>query len=92
MPPALFFEMVKIRAFSDAQLKTFAGQHIHAHSIDAILAPSLVYAYGVTKDLTIIAPRCPSSSAQDVREGHHSHGPARQHAWTSAATRPASAT
>ena len=51
---AIFFEMVKINPFSDEQLKTFAGKHIHAHSLDAILAPTLVYAYGVTNDLTII--------------------------------------
>jgi Putative MetA-pathway of phenol degradation len=72
---AIFFEMVKINAFSDAQLKAFAGKHIHAHSIDAILAPTLVYAYGVTNDLTVSA-RLPYITRQDIREGHHSHGPA----------------
>ncbi len=72
---AIFFEMVKIDAFSDAQLKTFAGRHIHAHSLDAILAPTLVYAYGVTNDLTIIGRR-PVVTRTDIREGHHSHGPA----------------
>jgi Putative MetA-pathway of phenol degradation len=72
---ALFFEMVKIDAFTDAQLKTFAGKHIHAHSLDAILAPTLVYAYGVTKDFTIIG-RVPVILREDIREGHHSHGPA----------------
>jgi len=72
---AVFFEMVKIDAFSDAQLKSFAGQHIHAHSMDAILAPTLVYAYGVTNDLTIIG-RLPIVIRTDIREGHHSHGPA----------------
>ncbi len=71
---ALFFEMVKINAFTDAQLKTFAGKHIHAHSLDAILAPTLVYAYGVTKDFTIIG-RVPVIMREDIREGHHSHGP-----------------
>ena len=45
----VLFEMVKIRAFSDAQLIDFAGKHIHAHSLDAILAPTLVYAYGLTR-------------------------------------------
>jgi hypothetical protein len=71
----VFFEMVKIRAFSDTELTTFARKHIHAHSIDAILAPSLVYAYGLTKDLTLSA-RLPVIIRQDIREGHHSHGPA----------------
>lgn len=70
---AVFFEMVRIDAFSDAQLKTFAGQHIHAHSLDAILAPTLVYAYGVTNDLTLIG-RLPYVARRDIREGHHSHG------------------
>ena len=71
----VFFEMVKIRAFSDTELTTFAGKHIHAHSIDAILSPSLVYAHGLTKDLTLSA-RLPVIIRQDIREGHHSHGPA----------------
>lgn len=72
---AIFFEMVKIDPFSDAQLKAFAAKHIHAHSLNAILAPTLVYAYGVTNDLTVSA-RLPFIVRQDVREGHHSHGPA----------------
>jgi len=71
----IFFEMVKIGPFSDAQLAAFAGQHIHAHSLDAILAPTLVYAYGVTSDLTVSA-RLPILVRKDIREGHHSHGPA----------------
>jgi len=72
---AVFFEMVSIDAFTDAQLKTFAGQHLHVHSLDAILAPTLVYAYGVANDLTVIA-RLPVLMRQDIREGPHSHGPA----------------
>jgi Putative MetA-pathway of phenol degradation len=72
---AIFFEMVKINPFSDTELKTFAGKHIHAHSLDAILAPTLIYAYGVTNDLTIIG-RLPVVTRKDIREGHHSHGPA----------------
>jgi hypothetical protein len=67
--------MVKIAPFSDTELTTLAGKHIHAHSLDAILAPTLVYAYGVTNDLTIIG-RLPVIIRQDIREGHHSHGPA----------------
>ncbi len=71
----IFFEMVAIDPLSDAELKTFAGQHIHAHSLDAILAPTLVYAYGLTGDLTLSA-RLPVVVRQDIREGQHSHGPA----------------
>jgi hypothetical protein len=68
----VFFEMVKINPFSDAQLVSFAGQHIHAHSLDAILAPALVVAYGVTNDLTVSA-RLPFIVRKDIREGHHHH-------------------
>lgn len=69
------FEMVKLDTFSNAQLIDFAGKHVHAHGLDAILAPSLVYAYGVTKDLTV-SLRLPYIERRDVREGSHSHGPA----------------
>jgi hypothetical protein len=71
----IVFEMVKMDSFSDAQLKTLAGQHIHAHGLDAILAPSLLFAYGLTKDLTLSA-RLPYLVRQGIREGEHSHGPA----------------
>jgi hypothetical protein len=69
---AIFFEMVKISPFSDAQLKEFAGHHVHAHSLDSILVPSLGYSYGVTKDFTISA-RLPYIIRQDIREGSHHH-------------------
>jgi hypothetical protein len=65
-------EMVKLDAFSDAQLIDFASKHIHAHSLDAILAPSLVFAYGLTNDLTISA-RLPVIVRQNIREGEHAH-------------------
>lgn len=71
----IVFEMVKMNTFSNAQLVDFAGKHIHAHGLDAILAPSLVYAYGVTRDLTVSA-RLPYLDRRDIREGSHSHGPA----------------
>jgi hypothetical protein len=71
----IVLEMVKMNTFSDAQLVDFAGKHIHAHGLYAILAPSLVYAYGVTKDLTVSA-RLPYLDRRDIREGAHSHGPA----------------
>jgi hypothetical protein len=70
----VFFEMVKIAPFSDEELKTLAGRHIHAHSMDAILAPTLVFAYGLTSDFTVMA-RLPYIIRRDIREGHHSHGP-----------------
>ena len=71
----IVFEMVKMDTFSDAQLRDFAKKHIHAHGLDAILAPSFVFAYGLTKDLTLSA-RLPYIDRRDIREGHHSHGPA----------------
>jgi len=64
---AIFFEIVKMNPFSDADL-TAPGTH-HPHSLDAILAPSLGYAYGITKDLTVSA-RLPYLQRTDIREGH----------------------
>jgi len=68
----IVLEAVNIDPFSDAQLINFAGNHVHAHSLDAILAPSLVIAYGLTNDLTISA-RLPVVVRQNVREGSHHH-------------------
>lgn len=70
---AIMFELTKIRPFSDAQLINFAASHVHAHSMDAIIAPSLAVAYGITNDLMISA-RLPYAVRTDIREGHHSHG------------------
>jgi hypothetical protein len=64
---AIFFEIVKMNPFSDAEL-TAPGTH-HPHSLDAILAPSLGYAYGSPKDLTVSA-RLPYLQRTDIREGH----------------------
>ncbi|MGE0699660.1 MAG: transporter, partial [Hyphomicrobiaceae bacterium] len=66
------FEMTKVGAFSDAKLIDLASKHIHAHSLDAILAPSLAMAYGITSNLMISA-RIPYIARTDIREGHHSH-------------------
>jgi hypothetical protein len=72
---AVFLEMVRIDAFSDTELKGYAARHIHAHSIDSILAPTLAYAYGVTDNVTLML-RLPVVMRTGVREGEHSHGPA----------------
>ncbi|MDX2157338.1 MAG: transporter [Hyphomicrobiaceae bacterium] len=69
---SIMFELTKIGAFSDAQLSDFASKHIHAHSMDAILSPSLAVAYGITNTLMISA-RLPYVSRTDIREGHHEH-------------------
>lgn len=71
---AVMFEMTGIGAFSDAQLIDFASKHIHAHSLDAIVAPSIAVAYGITNDLMISA-RLPYIMRNDIREGHHEHIP-----------------
>ncbi|HWE17830.1 MAG TPA: transporter [Hyphomicrobiaceae bacterium] len=68
----IVLETVQFDAFSDAQLVDFAGKHIHAHSLDAILAPSLVFAYGLTDDLTLSA-RLPVIVRRNIREGAHEH-------------------
>jgi hypothetical protein len=68
----IVLEAVDIDPFSDAQLAGFAGNHVHAHSLDAILAPSLVIAYGLTADFTISA-RLPVIMRQNIREGSHHH-------------------
>jgi outer membrane putative beta-barrel porin/alpha-amylase len=68
----IVFETVHIDAFSDSQLVGFATNHVHAHSLDTILAPSLVLAYGLTNDFTISA-RLPVVVRQNIREGSHVH-------------------
>lgn len=70
---AIMFEMTKVAAFSDAKLIDFASRHIHAHSMDAILVPSIAVAYGITNDLMVSA-RLPYVVRKDIREGHHDHG------------------
>jgi len=62
---AVVFEFLKFNALSDAQLSVPG----HPHSLDAILAPSLLYAYGVTTDLTVSA-RPPYVHRANIREGH----------------------
>jgi hypothetical protein len=66
---AVVLEYIKLDALSDAMLKA----NPHAHSLDAILAPSLLYAYGVTDDLTL-SLRLPFVRRTDIREGHQHHG------------------
>lgn len=69
---AVMFELTKISAFSNAQLANFASRHVHAHSMDAIVVPSVAVAYGITNDLMISA-RLPYVLRSDIREGHHHH-------------------
>ena len=69
---AILFEMTKIGAFSDGRLADFASRHIHAHSMDRIVATSVAAAYGITNDLMISA-RLPYVTRTDIREAHHEH-------------------
>jgi hypothetical protein len=62
---AVVFEFLKFKALSGTQLSVPG----HPHSLDTILAPSLLYAYGVTEDLTLTA-RLPYVHRTDIREGH----------------------
>jgi hypothetical protein len=62
---AVVYEYLKFKALSDAML-TVPG---HPHSLDAILAPSLAYAYGVTDNLTL-SLRLPFITRTGIREGH----------------------
>lgn len=57
---ALMFELIKLDALRDHTLEHLAGDHVHAHSLDRILSPSLVLAYGLNSDLTV-SVRLPSS-------------------------------
>jgi hypothetical protein len=62
---AVVFEYIGFNALSDAQLAVPG----HPHSLDAILAPALLFAYGVTDDLTLTL-RLPFVRRTDIREGH----------------------
>src|SRR5262245_54000679 len=62
---AVVFEYIGLDPLSDAQL----GGHPHPHSLDAILSTSLIYAYGVTDDLTV-SLRLPFVRRTNIRDGH----------------------
>src|SRR5262245_39263266 len=62
---AVVFEYLKFDALSDAELSVPG----HPHSLDAILVPSFVYAYGVTDNLTL-SLRLPFIRRTNIREGN----------------------
>ena len=62
---AVVFEFIGLNALSDAQLSVPG----HPHSLDAIFAPSLLYSYGITDDLTLTL-RLPFMRRTNIREGH----------------------
>lgn len=59
--------------FSDDELATLAGRHVHAHSVDWMLTTSLAVNYGVSDDFTL-SVRMPSVHRENVRAGSHTHG------------------
>ena len=71
----LWYEYSRLSGLSDAQLITAASKHIHAHSIKTIESAVAAFAYGITNDL-MVSIRAPNNRRVDIREGHHSHGPA----------------
>jgi hypothetical protein len=72
---AFWYEFVSLGGLNDGDLIDAAGRHIHAHSIKTIESGVAAFAYGVTNDFTV-AVRAPINRRTDIREGHHSHGPA----------------
>jgi hypothetical protein len=72
---AFMNEYIKFGGLGDKQLIDAASKHIHAHSIGTIQTPIAAASYGVTNDL-MVSVRMPWVLRTDIREGHHSHGPA----------------
>ena len=64
--------VVRPDAYSDAELISLAGQHVHAHTTDYNLEAAASLAYGLAEHFTISA-RLPFVRRDDLREGHHSH-------------------
>jgi hypothetical protein len=72
---AFLYEYLKFGGIGDTDLIDAAGKHIHAHSVGTIQSAVASAAYGVTDDL-MVSVRIPYVRRTDIREGHHSHGPA----------------
>jgi hypothetical protein len=72
---AFAYEYARLGGVNDSDLINAAAKHIHAHSIKTIESAVASFAYGITNDLTV-AVRAPVNRRTDIREGHHSHGPA----------------
>jgi Putative MetA-pathway of phenol degradation len=70
---SVFFEYTRLNELSDATLLNAALTGGHVHSLRTIETAALLYAYGVTNDLTVSA-RLPFVRRTDIREGHQ-HDP-----------------
>ena len=71
-------EYVRIRRFTDDQLKAFAAQGVAVHSLDAAGTTAIGLNYGITDDLTL-GFRVPYVRRTNIREGEsatevHAHG------------------
>jgi hypothetical protein len=60
---------------SDPELIQAAADHQHAHTLASIHSMTLGLAWGLTDRFMLLAS-LPYIARTDVREGHHSHGPA----------------
>lgn len=65
-------QYVKSERLSDEELQSRAGRHIHAHSADYLLSPSIAAGYGVSDDFTV-ALNLPYVRRANIRAGEHGH-------------------
>ncbi|MGZ9096677.1 MAG: transporter [Micavibrio sp.] len=66
-------EYIHSDRFSDSELVTLAGNHVHAHSADWILTTAFGASYGLTNDLTL-SLRVPTIHRENIRAASHAHG------------------
>jgi hypothetical protein len=72
---SFLYEYIGLFGLTNADLIAAAAAHQHAHSIRAIESASFGAAVGITDDFMVML-RLPHVRRTDIREGHHSHGPA----------------
>lgn len=65
-------EFIKSDSFSDAELTSLAGDHVHAHSTDWTLVNSLGLSYGLLDDLTLNL-RIPYIHRENIKSSEHTH-------------------
>ncbi len=72
---SLTSEFTVFDEFTSPELVALAARHVHAHSADTMLVHSLGLAYGLGDTITA-SVRLPYVYRDNIRSGHHSHGPA----------------
>lgn len=65
-------QYMKSKSLPDEELRSRAGRHIHAHSADYLLSPSIAAGYGVSDDFTL-ALNLPYVWRASIRAGEHGH-------------------